>query len=211
MGLADDYLTGLKARWAEIGDADSVAQFGWTNGATTTDLARLRSAFPQCPDTLIGLLGVVDGTDYRDYDGHTVGVPLFGRVGYLTGYELRSTDRILRDASDEFFAKSIRDIYGDDLDEWLPVGRDREPGKGHRDDRINPDVPLASRLRFAQDMGGDSGWLMIDFNPAGEGTVGQIIQYVHDPDSYSVLAGSFDDYLHTMMDDGYPFADPDYL
>jgi hypothetical protein len=55
--LVDAYLRGLKAKWDEVGDEASAQDFSLTHGATETDLARLRAAYPLCPDALIDLLG----------------------------------------------------------------------------------------------------------------------------------------------------------
>ena len=45
----------------------------------------------------------------------------------------------------------------------------------------------------------------IDFDPAPGGTVGQLVRYLHDPDSYEVIAAGFDDYLQRLIDDDYAF------
>ncbi|MDU1661110.1 MAG: SMI1/KNR4 family protein, partial [Stenotrophomonas maltophilia] len=39
------------------------------------------------------------------------------------------------------------------------------------------------------------------------GTVGQVVRYLHDPDSYAVIAPSFDAYLQQLIDGGYAFID----
>jgi hypothetical protein len=100
----------------------------------------------------------------------------------------------------------MRDVYGDDLDAWLPIGRSDPPSGGYRDDRIDPDLPCGRRLHFSDCMNnGGTSQLFIDFDPVGEGQVGQIVRYLHDPDSYAVIADSFEGYLQRLMDQEYEF------
>ena len=206
--LVDAYLAGLKAKWDEVGDEESAQDFSLTHGATEADLARLRAAYPLCPDTLIDLLRRVDGTYHRDYQGNTVRIYLLGSDVERYPYYLLSAAEILGSASQPRLSEeTIRDIYGDELAEWLPVGRDNEPGKGYLDDRIDPDVPRGKWLHFSdcRNNGGTS-QLFIDFNPLGGGRVGQVIRYLHDPDNYRVIANGFGEYLQALIDDGYDFA-----
>src|SRR5215470_11482810 len=76
--LVDAYLAGLKAKWDEVGGEESAQDFSLTQGATEADLARLRAAYPLCPDALIDLLRRVDGTYHRDYEGNSVAIYLLG-------------------------------------------------------------------------------------------------------------------------------------
>lgn len=204
--IVDDYLAGLKARWQELGDDESGQAFASTRGATEDDLAKLRAVYPLCPDTLIGLLTRVDGTYFRDYDGNEVAIYLLGSDVEMYPYYLLSTAQILKSASSS--QKSIRDIYGDELEEYLPVGRNSQSGHGYLDDRVDPDVPRGTWLHFSDCMNnGGTSRLFIDFNPLGEGRVGQVIRYLHDPDSYAVIADSFEAYLQRLIDGGYLFIE----
>lgn len=209
--VADVYLAGLKARWREVGDDESTQDFALTHGATEADLAKLRAAYPLCPDALIDLLKRVDGTYFRDYGGNTVTIYLLGSD--VTGYPyyLLSAAQILESATKPWIAEqSIRDIYDDDLEEYFSVGRDSEPGDGHLDDRIDPDVPCGTWLHFSDCMNnGGTSQLFIDFNPLPGGRVGQVIRYLHDPDSYTVIADGFEEYLQRLIDGGYGFVRAD--
>ncbi|WP_372438687.1 SMI1/KNR4 family protein, partial [Pandoraea sputorum] len=61
-------------------------------------------------------------------------------------------------------------------------------------------------LCFSQCMNnGGTSRLYIDFNPGAGGSVGQEVRYLHDPDSYKVIAASFDDYLKQLIDQNYEF------
>lgn len=114
---------------------------------------------------------------------------------------------IVESGTDPHIARdSIRDVYGDDLDAWLPIGRSARPGGGYHDDRIDPDLPRCRRLHFSDCMNnGGTSQLFIDFDPVGGGKVGQIVRYLHDPDSYAVIADSFEEYLQRLMDREYEF------
>jgi cell wall assembly regulator SMI1 len=52
---------------------------------------------------------------------------------------------------------------------------------------------------------GETSRLYIDFNPAPGGTVGQVMRFLHDPDSYKVIAQSLDQYLQQLIEDDYSF------
>src|SRR5262252_6462532 len=173
--LVDAYLVGLKAKWDEVGAEESAQDFSLTQGAAEADLARLRAAYPLCPDALIDLLRRVDGTYHREYEGNTVRIYLLGSDLGRYPYYLLSAAEILESATQPPWSEeTIRDIYGDELAEWLPVGRDNESG-GYLDDRIDPDVPCGRRLHVSDCMNnGGTSQLFIDFNPLGGGQVGQV-------------------------------------
>jgi hypothetical protein len=206
--LVDAYLAGLKAKWDKVGDEKSAQDFCLTHGATEADLARLRAAYPLCPDALIDLLRRVDGTYHRDYEGNRVRIYLLGSDVEEYPYYLLSAVQILESAARRPWSEeTIRDVYGDEVAEFLPVGRDNEPGEGYLDDRIDPDVPLGKWLHFSDCMNnGGTSRLYIDFNPLGGGQVGQVIRFLHDPDSYAVIANGFEEYLQTLINGGYAFA-----
>jgi len=52
---------------------------------------------------------------------------------------------------------------------------------------------------------GGTSVLYIDFTPAPGGVVGQVVRFLHDPDSYAVIAVSFKAYLQGMIDGGFAF------
>ncbi|MCL2468517.1 MAG: SMI1/KNR4 family protein [Micrococcales bacterium] len=213
-----DYLAGLAAAWDEVGDEESPREFAMTHGASDEDIARLRAAYPLCPDALVELLRRVDGTVHMS-SGLVLGSDV-EEGGYP--YYLLPVAKILEYACDPVSAETIRDHYGDDLDEYLPVGRgsswadldDDLPvwwvaGKGNLDDRIDPDLPESKWLHFSDCVNsGGSSQLFIDFDPLGSGRVGQVARFLHDPDSYDVIADSFEDYLQCLIDSGYPFVHP---
>lgn len=84
--------------------------------------------------------------------------------------------------TDNPYTQSIKNIYAKYFDE-IPelVG-----------DGIDPNLPLSNWLCFSDCMnnGGTSN-LFIDFNPARRGIAGQIVRYLHDPDSFNPFHWSF--------------------
>ncbi|AWH16824.1 SMI1/KNR4 family protein [Stenotrophomonas sp. ZAC14D2_NAIMI4_7] len=192
MNLVDRFLSGLVARLPE----DDAPQWAHVQGASADDLQRLRSQWPQVPDSLVQLLSRVDGTHYREYPGGEVCVLVLGSDVGDYPYFLRSVEQIFEDQRQ--WHDSIRSIY----EEWL----DDEPdilGAG-----IDGDLPMNRRLCFSHCMNnGGTSMLYLDFDPAPGGTVGQVVRYLHDPDSYTVIAASFDAYLQDLIERDYSFIE----
>ncbi|MEN4954201.1 SMI1/KNR4 family protein [Stenotrophomonas indicatrix] len=193
MNLVDRFLSGLIPRLPE----DDAPQWAWTEGASEADLQRLRAQWPQVPDSLVELLSRVDGTHFRDYypKGEVCVLMLGSDVGDYP-YYLRSIAQIFEDQ--QHWDDSIRSIY----EEWL----EEDPeilGAG-----IDADLPMSRRLCFSHCMNnGGTSMLYLDFDPAPGGSVGQVVRYLHDPDSYAVIAPSFDAYLQQLIDRDYSFLD----
>ncbi|CAM4211760.1 MULTISPECIES: SMI1/KNR4 family protein [Stenotrophomonas] len=192
MNLVDRFLSGLIPRLPE----DDAPQWAWTEGASEADLQRLRAQWPQVPDSLVDLLSRVDGTHFRDYPKGEVCVLMLGSDVGDYPYYLRSIAQIFADQQQ--WDDSIRSIY----EEWL----EEEPeilGAG-----IDADLPMSRRLCFSHCMNnGGTSMLYLDFDPAPGGSVGQVVRYLHDPDSYAVIAPSFDAYLQQLIDRDYSFLD----
>ena len=109
-------------------------------------------------------------------------------------YYLSSVEQIIQEAREG--KDSIEGIYGDYLQEDADL-----LGAG-----IDSTLAMDQRLCFSQCMNnGGTSRLYLDFDPAPGGTVGQVVRYLHDPDSYKVIADSFDDYLRDLIDHNYEF------
>ncbi|MGO4720641.1 SMI1/KNR4 family protein [Stenotrophomonas sp. 2MCAF14_2] len=192
MNLVDRFLSGLIPRLPE----DDAPQWAWTEGASEADLQRLRAQWPQVPDSLVELLSRVDGTHFRDYPKGEVCVLMLGSDVGDYPYYLRSIAQIFEDQQQ--WDDSIRSIY----EEWL----EEEPEI--LDAGIDADLPMSRRLCFSHCMNnGGTSMLYLDFDPAPGGSVGQVVRYLHDPDSYAVIAPSFDAYLQQLIDRDYSFLD----
>jgi hypothetical protein len=193
MTLVDRFLTGLVPRLPD----DEVPMWAWTEGASATDRQRLRDRWPQVPDSLVDLLGRIDGTHYRAYPGGEVCVPMLGSDLGSYPYYLRSIEQIFEDTAQwDSWGESIRSIY----EEWLEEDANIL-GAG-----IDADLPMGQRLCFAHCVNnGGTSMLYLDFDPAPGGVVGQVVRYLHDPDSYAVIAPGFDAYLAQLIEDEYLF------
>jgi len=211
--IADLYLEGLRAvwealgedAWHEVGEEAPLPLLATAQGASDADLTRLRTAYPLCPEALVELLRKVDGTecavlgsDAEDGD---------------CGYCLKSVDQILTSAAHDWRATTIREEYGEDFEVYRANDIDSfhaDYSKASLDGRIDPDVLMNRWLHFADDWAnsGGSSQLYVDFDPLGDGPVGQVVRFLHDPDSFDVVADSFDEYLQQLIDSGYPFALP---
>ncbi|MNT48570.1 SMI1 / KNR4 family protein [compost metagenome] len=175
--------------------------WAWTEGASAADRQRLRARWPHVPDSLVDLLGRVDGTHYRAYPGGAVCVPILGSDLGRYPYYLRSIEQMFDDTAQwDSWGESIRSIY----EEWLAEDADIL-GAG-----IDADLPMSRRLCFSHCMNnGGTSMLYLDFDPAPGGSVGQVVRYLHDPDSYAVIAPSFDAYLQQLIDRDYAFINED--
>ncbi len=192
MNLVDRFLSGLIPRLPE----EDAPQWAWTEGASEADLQRLRAQWPQVPDSLVELLSRVDGTHFRDYPKGEVCVLMLGSDVGDYPYYLRSIAQIFEDQQQ--WDDSIRSIYEEGLEEEPEI-----LGAG-----IDADLPMSRRLCFSHCMNnGGTSMLYLDFDPAPGGSVGQVVRYLHDPDSYAVIAPSFDAYLQQLIDRDYSFLD----
>lgn len=187
--IVEQYLAGLQERLPE----EDKAQLAYASGATAAQLAKLQQTYPDCPASLLQLLTKIDGTYWREYDEHTVAVLILGSDVHRYPYFLKSVDQILED---DKYGKSIRQIYGEDADEMPELV----------DAGIDPDINMDHWLCFSDCMNnGGTSRLYIDFNPAPGGVSGQVVRFLHDPDNYRVIAGSFDEYLLKLMEHDYTF------
>lgn len=197
MSLVDTYLAGVH----EALPADQRTELEHAQGACAADLQRLAERYPSCPASLAELLSRIDGTHYRDYPGGRVMVLMLGSDVFEYPYYLRSISQILEEGGT--CRRSIAQIYEGYLEQ--------EP------DLVGPGIDISlgmhERLCFSHCMNnGGSSKLYIDFKPAAGGQVGQVVRYLHDPDSYKVIAPSFDHYLQQLIDGNYAFIldDEDY-
>ncbi|MEA0562411.1 SMI1/KNR4 family protein [Lysinibacillus irui] len=162
-------------------------------GATDAQIQALLEVFPDCPQSLLALLQDVNGTYYCKHGQETICVLVLGSDLGDYPYYLKSVEQIIEDYHDN--RESIYERYQEFL-EYVEV-----------DEKINMHVPLNERLCFADCMNnGGTSSLFLDFSPNEAGQVGQVVRYVHDPDSFEVIASSFDDYLQQLQEEDYEFT-----
>lgn len=194
MSIVQTYLEGLKKAL----NADGNAALSLATGASEAQLNALRAAYPLCPPGLLELLGRINGTYHQNYGDTRIGVMMLGSdvEEGMYPYYLLSAEQMLAEANNGFSSESIADIY--DTEAF-------EPGE-LLDPRIDATLPLNRRLCFSHCMNnGGTSKLYVDFGPAADGKVGQIVRYLHDPDYYAVIADNFDHYLALLIDKGYAF------
>lgn len=191
MELVNNFLKGLKAALP----AEELAELNTAWGASKEDIDALKAKYPTCPQSLIALLEAIDGTYYREYGDVEVTVCILGsdvEEGQYPYYLLSTAEMLESSAEEEDLSYLLDDEDYED---------DEEP--------IDPKIKLdglqpGTYLHFSDcTNNGGSSRLYIDFNPAEKGTSGQIIRYLHDPDQYTVIADSFDDYLQNLIDNDF--------
>lgn len=174
--------------------------FNHFEGASVEQLKALQFCYPDCPQSLIDLLSIVDGTHYRKYQDRTVTTLILGSDLESYPYYLKSAAQMIQHATT---TDSIADRYGEDYVEEMLENNDVHIG-------IDTNAPEGKWLHFSDCMNnGGTSQLFIDFAPTANGRAGQVVRFVHDPDSYEVIANSFDEYLEQQMSEGFPFLMPE--
>lgn len=190
--IVSSYLNGLTK---QLPEEDSEA-LSYAFGATDLQIASLLKKYPDCSDTLIQFLRRINGTFYQQYGDHKISVLILGSDVEDLAYYLRSAEQML----EEDYDLTIRERYGASLTRDAAMA-----GPG-----INVDVSLNKWLCFSVCMNnGGTSSLYIDFDPGPGGKVGQVVRFLHDPDSFRVIADSFSEYLQLLQDNGYKFIDQD--
>ncbi|MCW3792026.1 SMI1/KNR4 family protein [Paenibacillus sp. LS1] len=190
MDLVNKFLNGLRAALS----TEELEELNTASGATKEDITTLRSKYPNCPESLIGLLENIDGTYWRKYGEKEITVCILGSdVGEgRYPYYLLSAQQMLESSKNE------EDVS------YLLEYEDEEDAV---DSKINREGLLPGKyIHFSDCMNnGGTSRLYIDFNPTDEGVRGQIVRFLHDPDEYVVIANSFDEYLRGLIDSGFVF------
>ena len=196
MKLSEKYINGLKKAYSDNHSEKEWEHFeSVKHGALKEDIQKIREEYPDVPDSLTELLEYADGTYHREYEGEKITVYFFGSDiddwGYP--YYLFSCAQIIENKnSADDFSDYIERLYEDSV--------------AVTDGRITDRADTAKWLNFSDCMNnGGTSSLFIDFTPSESGKAGQIIRFLHDPDEFTVIADSFDDYLQLLMDKGYGF------
>ena len=191
--IVEQYLKGLEEHLSE----DDKTELSYATGATDQQLTDLKHHYPNCPDSLLQLLGRINGTYWQQYGEHEISVLILGSDVFEYPYYLKSVEQILEGSG---FKTGIREIYAEYFDDMPEL-----VGEG-----IDPDAYIDRWLCFSDCMNnGGTSQLFLDFSPSPEGTPGQVVRFLHDPDSFKVIANSFDEYLQMLIDEGYSFIIPE--
>lgn len=199
MNIAQKYIDGLKKAYYENGGEKQWNDFEKVmHGASKEDIEKLRSLYPDIPDSLLQLLKIVDGTYWRKYADDEVSLLFLGSDMEEYPYYLLSVQQMI-DTKDDFRA------WGDYL-------INREFDDIPVDAGICDNLDKLYWLHFSDCMNnGGTSQLFIDFSPSAKGKKGQVLRYLHDPDELVMIADSFDEYLQMLMDGDYDFITEDNI
>ena len=189
------YIEGLEKAYADINEREQWEEFvGVKQGASDEDLARLKALFPEAPQSLLELLGYADGTYHRMYGDTMISLYFLGSALEEYPYFLLSSEEMTEDKA------LAQEWYSDYID------RKFDPTDIPIDDRVIDNSAKMKWLHFADCMNnGGTSQLFIDFSPSESGKSGQVVMFVHDPDSIEVIADSFDEYLEGLISGGFDF------
>ena len=186
--IVNDYINGLiKAHKEKNKDINLITH------ASENEIKRIRNLYPDVPEDFIDFISKTDGVTV-DKDGFSHRPSLFSIYeGHVT-YRMVSINEIIHDA--ESGDITLAEIYPWFLDEDAD---DDESACVEMDLHAR----IGDRILFAENSGVYA--LYIDLKPSKLGTVGQIISYVHDPDSYSLVCNSFSDLLKQSVDSDFKY------
>ncbi len=197
--LVKKYIEGLEqAYFANEGEKQWKNFVSVKKGASDESILRLKELYPDIPESLIELLNFADGTYHRQYGDAHICLYFLGSDLQEYPYYLLSAEEMI---ANEAEAQNYSDI----------INREYEPDEIPVDDKIIDDASQLKWLHFSDCMNnGGTSQLFIDFSPSETGTSGQIVMYVHDPDSLEVIADSFDKYLEKLIDRKFDFINDDF-
>ncbi len=193
--LVEKYITGLKNAYIERDKKEEWDEFeSLVEGASKENIDRLKEIYPEVPESLIELLGYVDGTYFRDYKGQSIAL-------YFLGSKLEEYPYYLLSSEEMTDNVNIAIEYYSDY-----INREFDPEDIYIDDKIINDSSKMKWLHFSDCMNnGGTSQLFIDFSPSEFGVKGQVVMFLHDPDSVEVIADSFDQYLEMLINGEFNF------
>jgi hypothetical protein len=199
MEIVKQYTTGLKNAYFDNGSKETWEHFEKIkHGAAKEDIENIKSIYPEVPKSLISLLEFVDGTYWREYQGEEITLYFLGSDIDEYPYYLLSSKEIIenKNRAIEYYSDYIERKY-----EELEI-----------DDKITDQPKSLKWLHFSDCMNnGGTSQLFIDFSPSEKGTKGQVVRFLHDPDEFSVIANSFEEYLQKLIDNEYDFINEEIL
>jgi cell wall assembly regulator SMI1 len=199
MEIVKQYTTGLKKAYFDNGGKETWEHFEKIkHGATKEDIEKIKSIYPEVPKSLISLLEFVDGTYWREYQGEKITLYFLGSDVDEYPYYLLSSKEIIENQNQaiEYYSDYIERKY-----EEVEI-----------DEKITDQPKSLKWLHFSDCMNnGGTSQLFIDFSPSEKGTKGQVVRFLHDPDEFSVIADSFEEYLQKLIDNQYDFINEEIL
>ena len=199
MEVVKQYLAGLEKAYFDNGAKETWEHFEKIkHGATNEDIEKIKNLYPEVPNSFISLLEFVDGTYWREYKGEEITLYFLGSDVEEYPYYLLSSREIVENQNQaiEYYSDYIERKY-----EEVEI-----------DEKITNQPNSLKWLHFSDCMNnGGTSQLFIDFSPSEKGKKGQIVRFLHDPDEFSVIADSFEEYLKKLIDNDYDFINEDIL
>ena len=199
MEIVKQYLAGLEKAYFDNGAKETWEHFEKIkHGATKEDIEKIKNLYPEVPNSFISLLEFVDGTYWREYKGEEITLYFLGSDVEEYPYYLLSSREIVENQNQaiEYYSDYIERKY-----EEVEI-----------DEKITNQPNSLKWLHFSDCMNnGGTSQLFIDFSPSEKGKKGQIVRFLHDPDEFSVIADSFEEYLKKLIDNDYDFINEDIL
>lgn len=199
MTIVENYIAGLKNAYFDNGGKETWEHFQKIkHGVSKDDIVKLKEIYPNIPKALINLLEYVDGTYWREYEGEEITLFFLGSDVEEYPYYLLSSKEIIEN-------QNIATLYYSDY-----IERKYDEDEVKMDDKITDNPDIVKWLHFSDCMNnGGTSQLFIDFSPSKNGKVGQVVRFLHDPDEFSVIADSFEEYLKMLIDNKYDFINED--
>ena len=199
MEIVKQYLAGLEKAYFDNGAKETWEHFEKIkHGATNEDIEKIKNLYPEVPNSFISLLEFVDGTYWREYKGEEITLYFLGSDVEEYPYYLLSSREIVENQNQaiEYYSDYIERKY-----EEVEI-----------DEKITNQPNSLKWLHFSDCMNnGGTSQFFIDFSPSEKGKKGQIVRFLHDPDEFSVIADSFEEYLKKLIDNEYDFINEDIL
>jgi len=195
----EKYVSGLSEAYSDHKAKESWEHFeNIKHGSTKKNIEALTNLYPDAPAALISLLEYVDGTYWREYAGEKIAFYFLGSDVEEYPYYLLSSAEMIENQ------QIATDYYSDYIE--------RKYDDVEIDTKISNRVDEVKWLHFSDCMNnGGTSQLFIDFSPSAEGKIGQVVRFLHDPDSFKVIADSFEVYLESLIVSGYNFITEDLL
>lgn len=199
MEIVTQYLEGLEKAYSNNSAKETWEHFEKIkHGATKDDIEKIKNVYPEVPDSLIRLLEFVDGTYWREYKGEKITLYFLGSDVEEYPYYLLSSREIVENQNQAI------EYYSDYID--------RKYEDVAIDEKITNQPNALKWLHFSDCINnGGTSQLFIDFSPSEKGTRGQIVRFLHDPDEFTVIANSFEEYLKKLIDNQYDFINEEIL
>ncbi len=185
--LVDNYFQGLKEVYKEKKGDD----IKFITHATEDEIDLIKKNYPGVPNEFVDFLKRTDGKISEE--NYAYRPTMFSiHEGNLT-YHMCSINKMLEHA--QYKDQTLAELYPWFLEKDVDDCESATP-------EMDLYIPIGDRLLFASC---DYSELYIDLKPSPLGKVGQIIRYLHDPDSYSFVCNSFSELLKESIDTNFEY------